>query len=88
MIKCWDKPIHNNLKEVEPEKPRDIIITEYKENVDIEIDENGNLRTISTLEPVRTNLTKKINESAKLLKIQNNLQILEELGLITEEEEE
>lgn len=89
--KAWQKLTDEELtilknRKFKTKKSDDIIITEMKKITTIEIDENKNLVEITKYETIKTNLTKKINETARKLKIDNTLEILDRIGVIIDEE--
>lgn len=83
-MKLTSEEIKANKEKYKDSKyePKDTIITELKEVVEIEKDENGYTKKTIKYEPVKTNLTKKINATAQKLKIENNLKILDKIGEI------
>lgn len=77
-------PKYSKIKPHEKDKSNDIFVTKYEEKI-----ERKNNQTIITRKAVKTNLTKKINETAKLVKEEqtiSNLSKLEELERAVKEE--
>lgn len=93
MIKVWEKQKYippkeltaaeyKNLEEIN--KPKDTIIQEIIKKTDIVKNKDGTATTTITEEIIKTNITKRINETAKKLKIENMEELV--LDIIGQEE--